>query len=195
MFIKLFKSRSVQVFIAIALYLFFAPSLPHDVHRGLYTISLLIKDLLLWILPLTVGFFIAHAIASFEKHAPLFILTLFCFEAISNAASVWYSFGCGHLAASHIEPIATQQLVDITPLWRLGLAKPTWWSADKGSLFGIALGLITGYKFYNLKRWVSKGKQIAEKLLTKVFSRLIPLFILGFVARMYKTHLLSLPTV
>jgi Na+/H+-dicarboxylate symporter len=189
---KLLKHRSVQVFLAVSLYLLFANALPLDFHRGLYTISLFMKDLLLWILPVTVGFFIAHAIASFEKHAPLFILSLFLFEAVSNAASVWYSYGCGHIAASHLQTIAPYQLIDtFSPLWRLSLAKPIWWAADKGSLAGIALGLLAAFKFPHLKLMLTKGKEVAEKILTKVFSRLIPVFILGFVARMYKTELLK----
>src|ERR1044072_7974104 len=110
--IKFLQHRSIQVFFILTLYLCLAPSLPLDAHRGLYTLSLVMKDLLLWLLPLTVTFFIAHAIASFEKQAPLFIITLFCFEAISNAISVWYSYGCGHLAASHMQPVASQQLLD-----------------------------------------------------------------------------------
>jgi hypothetical protein len=192
MITKLLKHRSIQVFLAVTLYLVFASSLPLEIHRGFYTISLLMKDLLLWILPVTVGFFIAHAIASFEKHAPLFILTLFLFEAVSNAASVWYSYGCGHVAASHLQTIAPYQLVDtFSPLWRLALAKPVWWSADKGSLAGIALGLLAAFKFPHLRVLMAKGKGMAEWVLTRIFSRLIPIFILGFIARMYKTKLLE----
>lgn len=38
---------------------------------------------------------------------------------------------------------------------------------------------------------VLKGKEVAEYILTRFFSRLIPLFILGFVAKMYKTDLFN----
>lgn len=66
------KQASVQIILIVALYLAFARFLSPAVHQGLYTISLFIKDLLLWMLPITVGLFIAHAICSFEKKAPLF---------------------------------------------------------------------------------------------------------------------------
>ena len=162
-----------------------------EVHRFLYTISLLIKDLLLWILPITVGFFIAHAISSFEKRAPLFIIVLFLFEALSNTLSVWYAYGCGHLAAHHLPAIESHPLSDsFSPLWSLTLFKPDWWSADKGTFAGIVFGLIATFNFPFLKRVITKGKRNAEQILTRFFSRLIPLFILGFIARMYKTRLL-----
>jgi hypothetical protein len=185
---SLLRKRSIQVALAVALYLGLAPSLPMEVHQGLYTISLFIKDLLLWMLPITVSLFIAHAISSFEKKAPFFVLFLFLFEAFSNTVSVWYSFGCGHLAASSIQGLVPYHVADtFTSLWRLPLARPAWWAADKGTFVGLTIGLIAAFKFPILRTIISYGKGAAEKILTRGFSRLIPLFILGFVARMYKT--------
>lgn len=187
----LLRHRSVQILILISLYLLAAPFLPLDVHRGLYTISLLIKDLLLLILPVTVGFFIAYAIASFEKRAPLFIISLFLFEALSNASSVLYAYGCGHLATHFLPAMEPHTFSDtFTSLWRLSLAKPIWWSANKGSFAGIVLGLLATCHVRIIRSVITVGKELSEKVLTRFFSRLIPLFILGFVARMYKTELL-----
>ena len=182
----LLHHRSIQIILAITLYLVAAPFLPLYVHQSLYTISLLIKDILLWMLPITVGLFISHAIASFEKRAPLFILTLFLFEACSNAMSVWYAYGCGQLVGSHMQTMEPIQIADtFDPLWRISISRPLWWSASKGTLLGIALGLIAAFKFPLLKQFLKNGKILAENILTRTFSKLIPLFILGFVARMY----------
>jgi Na+/H+-dicarboxylate symporter len=105
--------------------------------------------------------------------------------------SVWYAYGCGHLAVSTLHEITPFPLSDtFHALWRFPLAKPPWWSADKGTFAGIALGLMAA-RFPFFHTFIAKGKALAEKLLTKIFSRLIPLFILGFVARMYKTDLLN----
>jgi hypothetical protein len=189
---KLLRHRSVQIVLALLLYLIFADHLPLPVHQGFYTISLIIKELLLWMLPVTVCFFIAHAIASFEKRAPLFILCLFFFEAISNTASVWYAYGCGYLCSSSLPVIASQPIDDsFSALAHLPFSKPLWWSADKGMFAGIVLGFIASWKLTRVSAFVSLGKEIAERVLTRFFSRLIPLFILGFIARMYKTRLLQ----
>lgn len=184
------RQRSIQVVLVIAIYLSLAPYLSVEVHRGLYAISLFIKDLLLWILPITVSLFIAHAVSSFEKQAPLFIVSLFVFEALSNSMSVWYSFACGHLVAGHLKTLVPYHFADaLDPLWRLPLIKPAWWSADKGTVAGIAAGLIAAFKFPGLRPIITRGKEAGEKILTRLFSRLIPLFILGFVARIYQTQL------
>lgn len=190
--IAVVNQRSIQIFITIALYLGVASFLPMEIHQGLYTVSLLIKDLLLWMLPITVGLFIAHAITSFERQALFFILSLFIFEALSNSISVWYSFGCGHLAANYLQTIVPHHFIDaFSPLWRIPLTKPVWWAADKGTFTGITIGLIATFEFPLLRTIIRRGKETAEKILTRVFARLIPLFILGFVARMYKTEALS----
>ncbi len=189
---KLLKHRSFQVLLIVVLYLAMASSLPLSVHQAFYTFSLFIKDILLWMLPVTVGFFIAHAIASFEKRAPLFILALFLFEGLSNASSVWYAFGCGHVAASYLPSIEHHPLSDaFSALWRIGLSKPGWWSADKGTMVGIFLGMVASFHVPGISEFVSRGKQAAEWVLTRIFSRLIPLFVLGFVARMYQTQVLG----
>lgn len=189
---KFFQHRSIQIFLAIAIYLFAASSLPVEVHQGFYTLSLLIKDLLLWMLPITVGIFIANAIASFEKKAPLFILTLFLFEACSNAMSVWYAYGCGHLIGSHVPAMHSAEMNDtFHALWRLPFSKPSWWSADKGTFLGIAVGVLTAFQFPQLRNFLGKAKVVAETILTRFFSKLIPLFILGFIARMVQTNVLS----
>jgi len=186
------KHRGVQVLLICALYLLCAPYLALWFDRSLYAISLSMKDLLLWVLPITVSFFIAHAISFFEKKAPLFILALFLFEAASNSCSVWYAYVCGHIASNHVPPLDPQRLVDaFEPLWRFSLSKPSWWSPDKGSFLGVAIGLMATLFFPSMRHSIQKGKAVAEWVLTKIFARLIPLFVLGFVARMYRTDLLG----
>lgn len=188
-------NRAIQVVLCCGLYLLISPYLPEDVHRFLYTCSLFIKDLLIYLLPITVSFFIASAVASFEKKAPLFLLSLFLFEALSNSCSVWYAYGWAHLAGPTIAPIEPKLFFDhFTPLWRIPFAKPSWWSADKGMFLGIVLGLLS-IALPTLRGTISTGKKIGELVLTRIFARLIPLFVVGFVARIYKTQLLTQMTV
>lgn len=186
------QNRSLQIVILLGLYFFFAPFLPYSLHQGLYTFSLFIKDCLLWLLPITVCFFLAHSISSFEKKAPLFLLSLFLFEAFSNSCCVWYAYGCSHLVEGVI-PVMTSDSTtsSFLPLWRLPQALPSWWTADKGTFAGILLGLAASFCFPKLRHSIQKGKSLAERVLTRFFAKLIPLFILGFVARMKETHLLE----
>ena len=190
--LRYLRHRGIQVLLVVALYFLFATTLPEEVHRGLYTISVCIKDVLLWMLPFTVGAFIAHTTCSFERRAPIFILSLLAFEAVSNLASVWYAYGCGHAVQCFV-PTISMQASDhpFNALWAFPFSRPTWWSAEKGVVAGLIVGCIGA--FSSNKTWqegVAVAKRVAEWTLTRIFSPLIPIFVLGFVARMYQTQVL-----
>lgn len=189
---KASRLPALQVAFCLTLYLLLADHLPVATHQGLYTVSVLIKDLLIWLLPLTVGIFIGSAISKFEQKAPLFILTLFLFEAVSNFSSVWYAYAGASFVRDSLPPLAVTEISSFEPFWRIPFLKPSWWSPEKGTLLGVCVGIATLFSPLRfLKTPLEKGKKVAEKLLTRVFAPLIPLFVVGFVARMHQTHLLT----
>jgi hypothetical protein len=190
---RFLKQRSFQVILTLSLYLLLADDLPPVAHQFFYTISLFIKDILIWVMPLTVGFFIAHSVSSFQKKAPLFVATLLLFEGFSNFTSVWYAYGCAATASDFLPSFGVSTLSsDFTALWRLPDVKPAWWSAEKGALIGLLIGCLTAFGTHPLmNQFVAKGKDIVQWMLTKIFARLIPLFILGFAVQMYQTNLLT----
>ena len=186
------RHRGVQVLLVLTMYVLLAPHLPLYCHRGFYTVSVFIKDLLVWMLPVTVGMFIAQAVGSFQRKAPLFVAAIIVFEAISNLCSVWYAYTCGHIASGYLPPLQLPSMgCEFQPLWHLPFVRPSWWSSDKGCFAGLVLGLASvAFQKSFLPRMVEKGKNSAQYLLTHFFSPLIPIFVLGFVARMYQTQLL-----
>lgn len=188
-----FKNRIVQVVLSVVLYLTFASVLPIEVHRFFYTASLFIKDLLVWMMPVTVAMFIAYAICSFKKQAALFILTILCFETCSNFISVWYAYFTANLVSSSLPAIEIPNMDhSFEALWRLPLTKPAFWTADKGVFVGLLLGCISAFSSRQfLQTTISRGKNFAEWVLTKIFARLIPVFVLGFVVQIYQAKILS----
>lgn len=188
-----FKQRSVQTILVIVAYVLMAPYLPREIHEGFYTISLFMKDTLIWVMPLTVGFFIAYTVNSFERQAPLFVLVLLIFETCSNFSSVWYAFGSASFAADYLPLIkATSMESDFNALWRIPLDRPRWWSTEKGAFVGLILGIFSAFtKGSQLKSFLEKGKNAVEWILTRVFARLIPIFVLGFAAHMIQTKILD----
>lgn len=187
------KHRSVQTILVIGIYSMIASYLPDIIHMSFYTISLFIKDILVLMMPITVFAFIAYTISSFKSKAPVFILILLGFEVLSNFSSVWYAIGAGFMVSSKFTGFEIIKLeTEFGPLWRLPITKPCWWGADKGSFLGLALGLYVALKQNSyLKPSLEILKVIMEFILTKVFARFIPIFVLGFVAQIYKTGMLE----
>jgi Na+/H+-dicarboxylate symporter len=184
---SILRQRSVQTVLVLGLYICFAAYLPLLAHQSFYTVSLFIKDLLVWMMPVTVGFFIANTVAGFEKKAPLFIVTIVLFEALSNFSSVMYSYAWGHALVDRLPSIQSCAFDEsFKALWRLPFVKPAWWGSDKGCIVGLVLGWLSAFaRNSSLRSFLYIGKTIAQGILTQFFSRLIPLFILGFAAHMY----------
>lgn len=191
---SIFSHRGVQTLFLLSIYLILSPFLSLQASCFLYSISVLIKEILGWTLPLTVCFFIAHSIVSFKKQALFFLVFLLIFEGVSNFISVWFSYGAGSLLSPFFSEIfsfnANAEL--LTPYWHLPFAKPSLWSADKGAIFGMLLGIF-GYfvdqaRFYS---FISRSKDLAQRLLTRAFSPLAPLFVLGFIVKMHHEKTLS----
>lgn len=187
------KHRNVQTIFLMLIYSISASYLPLMVHEFLYTISLLIKDALIWIMPITVCVLISSTIDKFENKAPLFIIVLLIFEGTSNILSVTYAFISGHLVSGNIpdfEIINSNQ--EFKALWKMPFTRPWWWSADKGSIAGLILGCLSALsRSKNLKNAINMSRNFVEILLTKIFAKLVPLFILGFIAQIYQTGILS----
>lgn len=190
---KILQQRSIQVLLVLTLYTLAASYLSLTAHQLLYTLSLLIKDILLWVMPITVGFFIANTVQSFERRAPLFVIILLLFEASSNFTSVWYAYFSAHSVSDFLPSFQSMAVEsDFKALWRLPFTRPGWWGADKGAFLGLIFGGIGAFSTnLSFKNFITQGKNSMEFLLVKGFARLIPLYILGFVAHMYQTDILS----
>lgn len=190
---NLLANRGIQVLLVLILYLSFAGSMPEFGHQLLYTISTLIKDIIIWIIPFTIAFFISHTINSFKKSAPLFILTIMGFEAFSNFCSVWYAFAAANsIADFNTNFAAAETSSNFAVLWRLPFTKPAWWSPQNACIVGAVLGCIGAfYRSLWLQNFIEQGKNVVEVILTKGIARLIPLYILGFVAEAHQKSLIS----
>ncbi len=190
---RILQHRGLQVLLLLGGYFSVADTLPLGVHQGFYALSLTLKDLLLWVMPLCVCVYIAHTIQSFKKQAPLLILTMVVFEAVSNMSSVWYGFSCAHVVADSLPVFNLQtDAVSFSPLWRLPLLPPPWWAADRGVMVGVILGCLNG--FYPVQRMINAlqhTKNIIDWTLVHFFGKCIPLFVLGFCVHMHQTHLLD----
>ena len=186
-------NRSLQTILLITLYTICAPYFSIHIHQSLYTISLFIKDLLILLIPITVGIFIANTIDSFERKAPLFIFVLILFEGCSNLLSVCYAYGSAFMISSELPKFNIVALHnDFSELWRMPFTRPVWWGAVNGSIIGFIVGGVSAFIGSNkIKHGLYIAKNTVEIMLIKGFGRLIPIFVLGFIAQIYKTGMLD----
>lgn len=190
----LLRHRGLQTILLLSLYLIFSKYLPFCIIQILYSLSYMIKQILGWILPFTVCCFIAQSIVAFKKQALIFLGFLLVFEGLSNFLSVFFSYGAAHTCSCLFSTIFAfnSPIESIEPLWTLPFKKPLLWSADKGAMLGIFLGVLC-YFLNNPKvySWVERSKDQAQRILTGFFSPLSPVFVLGFFVKMHHEKTLS----
>lgn len=183
-----------QLLVILIFVLLFGSSLPFDAVRLFYTLSLIIKDLLLFVLPLAVAAYIAATLISFRNQAIWLVVLLFLFEGVSNGVSVFYAYGVGYLFQDLVplSAVSEQALQEIRPFLSLADYRPSVWSADKGVMVGVIIGL--GLSFLPiavLQAQIFKLRDAVAFIFSKIFVRFIPLYLLGFFLFMQHSGLLQ----
>lgn len=179
----------LQIIFCLLLAIYIFPVLDQSVLQFFYAVSLSIKELLMVFLPIAVFVYIVTAIATLGNKAPLFIVALCGFEYFSNFCAVLYAYALGNVFVdgAFIHPNAAAETVTcLKPLWQFGLHLPSFWTADKGVWGGIAIGVLFAL-FKREPHFLKTPHGIIDWIFKRVFQRLIPLFILGFLANAFHT--------
>ncbi|MDP3371315.1 MAG: cation:dicarboxylase symporter family transporter [Candidatus Paracaedibacteraceae bacterium] len=187
-------STPIQLVCIVILVSLFASHLPAAAVQSAYTLSVLIKDLLLIVLPIAVASYIASTLISFRQNALLLIVTLLVFEAFSNATSVMYAYTVG-ISFEHWIPVfkeGQQNLTSLTPYFTINAIRPSFWSSTNGVIIGTAIGIIGAFctpGFFS--QTVFKTRELMGIVFSRIFMRLIPFYVLGFLLFMHHSGLLN----
>lgn len=158
-----------------------------------YTASVLIKNILMFILPAIIFIYLLAALVSFEKQAPLLVLSVFVLIVSSNTIGVLTSYGVACLSFSLMSGMTSDGLTFakqiINPVFDLNIKPPI--TPEMALISGILGGL--GLSFMPLKHHFSQIKSIIFKLrdgvtktLMKGFIPLLPIYVLGFVFKLQR---------
>ncbi len=190
---KLWQFRLPVMLVAIIIFAAgVGPFMSTHVQSFLYAVSLTLKELLVFVLPLIVFSLILSSIVHLKHGAVRLILLLLPLMCLSNLISIWIGYVAGdviiHRAGlSVVADISTRSL---DPLWDLVL--PEWLSCKYAMLLAMGVGLLSSAYF------VEPGQMIANRLnkvtvfiLNKLVVPLLPIMILGFVIKMQYDDILE----
>ncbi len=185
----------VQMLLVIAICLFTYQIIPIEAISYLYAMSLTLKSALVFILPFLIFGAIASAFAKIPKGGFLFTIGILLGLTLSNFInmSVAYFVGKAVIQDSGISEIAISSVQKIYPAFDLdlvGLIPPF---IKKVFNNGVALifGLLTGImcSFFSLPKvesFANKVNKLAMFFMSKIFTRILPLFIAGFLLKMLR---------
>lgn len=160
----------------------------------LYTISSILKEILMTILPIMIFSYIFAALISLEKTAPMLIIFILGLVIISNALASFTAY----FTSVAVLPLITMDKAinmalnnDITAYFTLGI--PQIISSDKVMFAAMILGLFfSSYKVSAVFKMSNYLQKIVSTFLEKCFIPVLPLYILGFVLKMHREGSLSI---
>ena len=184
---SLLYNRGLQIILLVSVYIGFIEHIPFILHNVLYSFSLIIKNFLLLLMPIVVSVFIATTIDSFKKQALIFVAVLFSYEAISNFATLWYSYFFGMVLSSEIPSFASSEFHNIlSPIIQMPNIRPSWWNASNATIIGLIFGVVSAFSdHYKIQTILYKARALVEIILIKIFGKIIPIYIVGCIVNIY----------
>ncbi len=182
---KLLQNSSVTLLLVIGFALVAGDKLPFQVNAFFYALSLSIKEILLFVLPVVIFTYLSSCILSVRQGAFVFVTVLVGMVIFSNFISILTAYIAHLTNLVSVAPRGTDAAAmdTLTPLWTLPL--PTVIGNDHGMFLGLAVGLIFTYKRVALvEKGVSVLKFCVDYFMNRIFIPVLPLFIMGFVLKL-----------
>ncbi|OAB80988.1 hypothetical protein WSTR_04900 [Wolbachia endosymbiont of Laodelphax striatellus] len=171
---------------------FFGHLVPIEMKTFLYSVSLSIKEVLLFIMPFIVFALIFSSVNNLKQSAIKFILLLIVTIFLSNLTSSLIAYSVGHfiLQSTYSIQNVTQHKETIFPLWSIEL--PILLSNFRALAYGFLSSLIMSALL------PEKSKELSHKIsdlilfvLKTFLTPVIPMFVLGFAFKMQHDQVLS----
>lgn len=186
--LKSLFSLPAKLVIVIFTVVFFGKYFPLNVVRSLYTFSFIFKEVLGLFLPIMVFAFILGGFLAYKKKAPVILFFLLLFIIISNFIVGTVSFLTGSVfldvltsGVNHNDLIAGTVML---PWFSINIPQP--FTADKVILIALVLGAIFSFINYPpFDNFIMKLKKWVEIILLKGFIPFLPIYVLGFLLKMF----------
>jgi Na+/H+-dicarboxylate symporter len=159
------------------------PYMPLEMKSIFYGISLTIKSLIIFLLPLIIFGLLFKVAATLAHHATKVIGLILAGVCLSNFLSTLVSYSVGAwIYQFDLSLILPQSMTELQPYWTFTLPKLI--GNDKAMFSGIILGFLCS--FFK-PEWAVKISGKLEIILAKILSYLvimIPFFVAGFVVKL-----------
>lgn len=185
--LQLFALLSIIISVA-----FFGIFVPIEIKNFLYSISLSIKEILLFIMPFVVFVLIFSSVNNLKQSAIKFIILLIITIFLSNLTSSLVAYSVGHLIIQNTDSIENlgQHKETITPLWSFDL--PTLISNFQAAICGFISSIVMSICLPQRSKDLSCKMSDLTSFIFKAFlTPMIPIFVLGLVLKIQYDQILS----
>lgn len=183
---KLRTNILFQLLMIFGLVLLFGDCFPLQFKKGAYALSLSIKELLVFSLPLIIFSYLTACLFSLKTGALKFIMFILIGVVLSNTVSILSAYGvkmAGLLDFSLQKAAIVTPTVVLKPLWQFSL--PLWVKNDWALFAGLGVGaFLAVFPHPKIEKGLKKLKGKVDYFLNKIFIPILPIFILGFILKL-----------
>lgn len=174
----------IKLGVAIVLIMVFGDFVPEWIQRSFFTISLIIKEVLIFCMPFIVFSFIFSSLTSFQKKAPLLILIILMAINLSNFIFVQLGYWSGEIFLPYLGYHALEGMQDEGATLEPFFTAPYSFMIrlDIALLLGTVAGLYGAFMGHEkLALWGERLKNKVQQGLVRIFIPLVPLYVIGFL--------------
>lgn len=182
----MFKKLSLpfQLFLVLVAVALFGHFLPEIAINFFYSISLVFKECLGFLLPFIVFAFITSGILSFKKNAPVVLGILLGCVLLSNSIVAFLSYFVGRLLlpilAVKIDPATMITTESMIPLFSIKL--PILFGSFYAMLAAVICGIsLSFYTIPHAESAIKFLKNLIEMIVNTLFIPILPLYVFGFL--------------
>ena len=182
---RVFSQLPFQLLMMIVFVILFGEKLPLQVQSFLYGVSVCIKEVLIYVLPLVIFALIFNSMIQMTHGALKVIMFLFVALCFSNYVVSWYSYLVSYTFLDNINLAieATDKAHQLQPMFSLDIGVIM--KNEYALITGILSGIFFVYKHQDLgEKLAGKLSFFANYFLNKMFVPLVPLFILGIMIQL-----------
>ena len=186
--LKYIKSKTlIQILIAVVFCIFSYSHLSDNTIATFYSISLILKGILVFVLPFLIMSAIGTAFAKIPKGGFGFAIFILCAICISNFVNLMISYGFGTIIMSNNNvaiDIAHQAIKKIEPNFTFTF--PVLISNGLALVIGLVSGISCSlFSLKKLETFINQINKAVMLFMSKVFIPFLPLFIAGFLLKLF----------
>lgn len=166
--------------------------LPESLKSILLTVSLAMKEVLLFVLPAIVFFLVFASFSQLSGGFMVFTGLLISLVCISNFTALMIAYPVGVFTQDFIVTTRTisAQSYGLTPYFTIHLPKLC--DNSTALALGVILGVFASSKDRKMmKNFARKGATLVNLFLSRIFTPVLPIFILGFILKAQHDGLLN----
>lgn len=181
-------SLPLQLLLVIATVIVFGSSIPTNVIQCFYTLSVIFKECLNFLLPYMVFAFICAGILSFKQRAPIVIGIMVGLVFISNMLTPLIAY----FVTKQLLPFITSNMIlsnfttqsSMQPL--ISISLPQLFRPEQAIFLAVGTGTIVSY--FNISKaeeCLQQGKKWIEWIVNNLFIPILPFYVFGFLIELH----------